>query len=92
MSEAISFCSVPPLLINVHGGRDGWPREQQEHYFTQVLEIAEKYPVTIVHETHRGRSIKQNRNTGHTTCSNTTHKASHITHHTTHTTQRAEMQ
>ncbi len=56
VSDALSFSSTLPLLINVHGGRDGWPREQQEHYFTQVLAIAAKLPVPVVHETHRGRS------------------------------------
>eukprot|EP00455_Lapot_gusevi_P014624 TRINITY_DN17326_c0_g2_i1.p1 TRINITY_DN17326_c0_g2~~TRINITY_DN17326_c0_g2_i1.p1 ORF type:complete len:295 (+),score=73.75 TRINITY_DN17326_c0_g2_i1:57-941(+) len=54
LQEALTF---NPVLVNVHGGRDSWNREQAEEYFTRVLDISRRCPVPIVHETHRARIL-----------------------------------
>jgi hypothetical protein len=46
-----------PLLINSHSGKDDMLYDDQLHFFESAVKIEKKANVTIVHETHRGRSM-----------------------------------
>ena len=46
-----------PLSINVHGGKDWWPFDQQKAFYAEALEIERKIGIEVNHETHRGRPM-----------------------------------
>ncbi|MGM0878175.1 MAG: sugar phosphate isomerase/epimerase family protein [Bacillota bacterium] len=46
-----------PLLINSHSAKDDMLYDDQLHFFESAVKIEKEANVTIVHETHRGRSM-----------------------------------
>ncbi|QBE64667.1 sugar phosphate isomerase/epimerase family protein [Pseudoduganella lutea] len=48
-------CSVRPLLVNSHTGKDFYTPEQNEELIALADAIAREYRVPIVHEIHRSR-------------------------------------
>lgn len=46
---------VKPLLVNSHSGRDYYSFDQNKQLIEIGFEIAEKFNVRVIHETHRGR-------------------------------------
>lgn len=49
--------SFGPLLINSHTGRDFWSLEQNTQLVQVAREIEDRYRVSVIHETHRGRFL-----------------------------------
>jgi predicted nuclease with RNAse H fold len=54
LAEALN---LGPILINVHSGRDAWNLEESVHFYREVRRIEADCPVTVCHETHRGRTF-----------------------------------
>lgn len=48
---------IQPEFVNCLGGCDAWPLEKSLRFFTEALELAERYGQTISFETHRGRTL-----------------------------------
>lgn len=46
-----------PILINSHSGQDSWSRAQARNFFERVLDMEAVIPMTVAHETHRGRIL-----------------------------------
>lgn len=46
-----------PEFINSHTGRDYFSVEQNSKIFERAFELSEKFNISIIHETHRGRAL-----------------------------------
>ena len=51
----INLTEANPLFINAHTGKDYFTFEQNSELIALADEIASKYNIKIIHETHRGR-------------------------------------
>ena len=55
LDEVEALAELNPRMINCHTGRDYFTREQNIELIGAANEIAGRYGIPIVHETHRGR-------------------------------------
>ena len=56
LQQQIEEClPVQPLFFNAHSGSDTWNLAQAEDFYGAVLEMEQRFGVTIAHETHRLR-------------------------------------
>lgn len=54
-SKMERLLQLEPVLLNAHTGRDHFTFEQNAAFIQSADELAQKYGITICHETHRGR-------------------------------------
>jgi hypothetical protein len=54
-SQAESALGLRPILINSHSGQDAWDEDQSVGFFAKALEVEAGLPISVAHETHRGR-------------------------------------
>jgi len=54
IDDALTF---NPLFINAHSGHDAWTTAAMRTFYSGVTQLEKGLPVTVAHETHRGRAF-----------------------------------
>ena len=54
IDDALTF---NPLFINAHTGHDAWTLAEMREFYRGVTTLEKGLPVTVAHETHRGRAF-----------------------------------
>ncbi len=55
--QARAAVEMKAVMVNCHGGKDGWSLADSLHFYRAAIEIERDLGIPVAHETHRGRIL-----------------------------------